>query len=321
MEYTYRNIDESEKNIATVQRIWSELLAAGATRHDTLVAIGGGATLDTVGFAAATYKRGMPWIAVPTTLLAMVDAGTGGKTAINVDGIKNAVGAFHQPKEVRIDVSYLRTLPYEQWLSGAGEMIKHGLLDQSQHLNEVFEMLENLENLEHLDSLEKLGDLEALIHRSRAVKMRVVEQDPTEQGLRKVLNLGHTIGHAIEALSQEQEVSGGSRVQEVSRAIPHGYAVVYGLIAELYLSHILLGLDKSIVSRISHLIPEYYPRPNVSCKQYERLLSLMANDKKNDGHDTSGIRFVLLRAIGEPVIDQTATREQIYEALDYLFSI
>lgn len=318
MEYTYRNIEESEKNIATVQRIWSELLAAGATRHDTLVAIGGGATLDTVGFAAATYKRGMPWIAVPTTLLAMVDAGTGGKTAINVDGIKNAVGAFHQPKEVRIDVSYLRTLPYEQWLSGAGEMIKHGLLDSKEHLGEVMKMLNHLEDL---DDQGNLGDLEALIHRSRAVKMRVVEQDPTERGLRKVLNLGHTISHALEALSQRPPKSPCIGGPEENNGLPHGYAVVYGLIAELYLSHILLGLDKVVVAQISHLIPEYYPRPNVSCKQYERLLSLMTNDKKNDGHDTAGIRFVLLHAIGEPVIDQTATREQIYEALDYLFSI
>lgn len=298
MELVYKDIEECEKTLTTVERIWHELLEAGATREDILVAIGGGATLDTVGFAAATYKRGMRWVAVPTTLLAMVDAGIGGKTAVNYAGYKNIIGAFYPPSEVRIDTSYLRTLPYEQLLSGVGEMIKHGLLDTPDHLTEVLAMLGSLDKLDNLDKLSPL------IQRSRSVKERVVAADPTEQGLRKCLNLGHTVGHALEALSQE-----GTDV------IPHGYAVVYGLVAELYLSHVLLGLDKEVVSAISHLIPEYYPRPNVSCRQYDRLLDYMRQDKKGP------FNFTLLRAIGEPVIHQTVCREQILEALDYLFSL
>lgn len=302
MEFIYRDIEEKDKSLATVEHIWADLLSHRATRADRVVAIGGGATLDTVGFAAATYKRGVPWIATPTTLLAMVDAGTGGKTAINYptpDGsvIKNAIGAFWPPEEVRIDTTYLRTLPYEELLSGYGEMIKHGLLDSQEHLQEV---LRTLSELHDSDMVLTLGPL---IERSRQVKVRIVEADPTEKGIRKALNLGHTIGHALEELSMRGE------------PIRHGYAVLYGLVAELYISHVLEGLDKQVVSTISRLIPEFYPRPNVSCKQYETLYELMQQDKKGP------LNFTLLSAVGQPVINRTADKELIFEALDYLFSI
>ena len=298
MEFTYRDIAENEKNLTTVSRIYSELLAAKAGRNDTLIAIGGGATLDTVGFAAATYKRGMRWIACPTTLLAMVDAGIGGKTGVNLDGVKNAIGAFYPPSETRIDVRQLLTLDRTQILSGLGEMLKHGLLDSEEHLSAVMALMDS-------DITEStLPTWQDAITHSRAVKQRIIDIDPLEHGPRRSLNLGHTVGHALEALS----LSGSS-------PLPHGYAVVYGLIAELYLSHVLLGLDKLVVSRISHLIPEYYPRPNVSCRRYEELFALMQQDKKGP------LNFTLLRAIGHPILDQTASRDQIYEALDYLFSL
>lgn len=298
MDYIYRDIEEQDKTLETVRRIWSELLTAKAGRQDTLVAIGGGATLDTVGFAAATYKRGMRWVAEPTTLLAMVDAGIGGKTGINMDGVKNAIGAFYAPTETRIDTHHLLTLPETQIRSGIGEMIKHALLDSMDHLNAV------LRQIDEPITAETLAEWETLIRRSRAVKEQVVREDPLEQGLRRVLNLGHTVGHALEALSLEG-----------TNPLPHGYAVVYGLIAELYISHVRMGLSREIVSTISHLIPEYYPRPNISCRQYERLYELMQQDKKGP------LNFTLLRAIGQPVIDQTADRELIYEALDYLFTL
>lgn len=297
MEYIYRNIEEREKNLDTVGRIWQELLDAQAGRTDTLVAIGGGATLDTVGYAAACYKRGMRWVAEPTTLLAMVDASIGGKTAVNMQGIKNAIGAFYPPTETRIDVRHLLTLPRTQVLSGLGEMVKHALLDSREHLDTVLSMMDTDITEENLPLWEER------IKRSRAVKQRIVDIDPWEHNIRKTLNLGHTIGHALEALSLERE------------PIPHGYAVIYGLVAELYISHVLLGLDRQTVSAVSHLIPEYYPRPNVSCRQYERLYALMQQDKKGP------LNFCLLRQIGGCEMDHTIERSVIYEALDYLFSL
>lgn len=302
MDFEYQNIEEQDKNLATVERIWTELLEHQATRHDTLVAIGGGATIDTVGFAAATYKRGMNWVAVPTTLLSMVDAGTGGKTGVNFGGLKNAIGSFYPPREVRIDPHYLDTLPAEEMLSGFGEMLKHALLDSTEHLNEV---LRTMTDWMAYPNRQPSQFMEPLIHQSRAVKLRIVEQDPTEQGLRKALNLGHTVGHALEELSHINH-----------RPLRHGYAVVYGLVAELYMSHVLLGLDKTVVTTISHLIPEYYPRLQESCKSVDQLCALMANDKKGPRN------FTLLRAIGLPEVNHEFHDDLlISEALNYLFSL
>lgn len=277
--------DEKHKSIGTVESIWQFLLHVGADRQSLLIVVGGGVLTDLGGFAAATYMRGINWLSIPTTLLSMVDAGLGGKTGFNFGQIKNSIGAFHQPEEVYIDTRYLDTLPGEQILSGYGEMVKH-----------------------HLISGQPLCAPDLIsrddIVRSIAVKEQIVAQDPHEQGIRKALNFGHTIGHALEALSLQGD-----------RPLLHGYAVMYGMVAELYLSHVLLGLEKEVVSYAAHLVTEYYGRPNVSCRRYPDLIELMRHDKKG------ALRFTLLRHLGEPVIDQTISEALILEALDYLFTI
>lgn len=278
-------IAESEKTIETVQRLWDLFMKEELGREDIVHAIGGGVLLDTVGFACATYKRGIRWISEPTTLLAMVDAGAGGKTGVNYGGVKNCVGCFWPPMEVIIHPDHLQTLPGEEILSGYAEMVKHQLIDHIQ-LKDPFALTEE--------------DIRASI----AIKDHYVALDPTEKGIRKALNLGHTVGHALEALSLASP-----------HPLRHGYAVMYGLAAELYLSHVRLGLDKAVVSQIAHLITEYYGRPSLSCKRYDELIDLMRQDKKGV------LNFTLLRAIGEPVINQVLTEDEIKEALDYLFSI
>lgn len=277
--------DEKHKSIETVKVMWDFLLSRGADRQSLLIVAGGGVLTDLGGFAAATYMRGINWLSVPTTLLSMIDAGLGGKTGFNFGQIKNSIGAFHQPEEVYIDTRYLDTLPGEQILSGYGEMIKHHLISGGP-----------------LCAPDQITEDD--IVRSIAVKEQIVQQDPHERGIRKALNFGHTIGHALEALSLRGD-----------QPLLHGYAVIYGIVAELYLSHVLLGLEKEVVSSAAHLVTEYYGRPNVSCKRYPELIELMRHDKKG------ALRFTLLRHPGEPVIDQTISEALILEALDYLFTI
>lgn len=286
---------EAHKSPATLVRIWEWLLAGNATREALLVCVGGGTLTDIGGFAAATYKRGIRCLHVPTTLLAMVDASIGGKTGINVGGIKNAAGAFYPPVETLLHTPFLDTLPHQELLSGYGEMLKHALLDSEEHWHAVLRALE--------DGLPSAS----LILRSQAVKQRVVAADPGEQGLRRVLNLGHTTAHALEALRAQ-----------TGQPMPHGYAVAYGLLTDLYLSHVLLGLDKSYITRMTAVITEWYGRPSASCRDYDRLLRLMRQDKKNTA---AGINFTLLRAVGQPERDCYPSEEQIREAVEYLFSI
>lgn len=279
------SVDESVKSLDTVAKIYDFLICERASRKTLLIAIGGGVLTDMVGFAAATYMRGIDWLAVPTTLLAMVDASTGGKTGVNYGGLKNYVGAFHQPVEVYINTAFLDTLPGNQLLSGYAELVKTWLLTPQPWL------------LPEPDAVTESDILRAI-----QVKEQYVSQDPTEHGIRKALNLGHTIGHALEELSFE-----------AGKGLPHGYAVLYGLVAELYLSHVLLGLDKQYVSMVSHLVTEYYGRPNISCKQYDRIFDLIGCDKKGS--------YALLKGPGEPVINQNISKKLLFEALDYLFSI
>lgn len=278
------SVDESVKSLDTVAKIYDFLISEHASRKTLLVTVGGGVLTDMAGFAAATYMRGIDWLAVPTTLLAMVDASTGGKTGVNYGGLKNYVGAFHQPVEVYINTAFLDTLPGDQLLSGYAELVKTWLLTPQPWL------------LPEPDAVTESDILRAI-----QVKEYYVSQDPTEQGVRKALNLGHTIGHALEELSLAQS------------PLPHGYAVLYGLVAELYLSHVLLGLDKQYVSMVSHLVTEYYGRPNISCKQYNRIFELISCDKKGS--------YTLLKAKGEPVINQNISQNLLFEALDYLFSV
>lgn len=289
------DVTEQSKRLETVQQIWDWFFELGLTRRDEVVAVGGGALTDMVGFACATYKRGVPYVNVPTTLLAMVDASTGGKTGINYYGLKNSIGAFYPPKETIIDTKWLETLPVKEMLSGFGEMLKTGLLDAALWPDVLQYDLETM----------PLDDLKPLITRCVDVKERFVHADPHEEGLRKVLNLGHTFGHALE------EISLGT--------MPHGYAVVYGMIAELYLSVTKLGCEKEPLQQLTQVMLHYYGRPQCKCSDREKLVRLMQQDKKNER--AAEINCTLLRGVGEPVINQVITPDEALEALDYLFSL
>lgn len=291
------DVTEQSKSLETVQQIWDWFFELGLTRRDEVVAVGGGALTDMVGFACATYKRGIPYVNIPTTLLAMIDASTGGKTGINYRGLKNSIGAFYPPKETIIDTQWLKTLPAKEMLSGFGEVLKTGLLDAA-----LWPVVLNYD----LDTM-PLEELQPLIERCVAVKERIVAADPKEEGLRKVLNLGHTFGHAIEEVSVQ------------SSAISHGYAVVYGMIAELYLSVTKLNCPKEPLQQLTQVMLHYYGKPQCKCSDREKLVELMQQDKKNER--AAEINCTLLRGVGEPVINQVITPDEALEALDYLFSL
>lgn len=289
-------MDEAHKDLSSVERVWDFLFEQGLTRRGLVIAVGGGGLTDVVGFAAATYKRGVDYINVPTTLLAMIDASTGGKTGFNYRGLKNSIGAFAPPVETLICPQWLKTLPAKEFLSGFGEMLKTGLLDKDGLWNLLLQY-----DLGALD-VEKLTPL---IAQCVAIKERIVASDPHEEGPRKALNLGHTFGHALE------EVALGN--------IPHGYAVLYGLIAELYLSVALLGCPREPLQQLTQVMLHYYGKPNCKCSDRERLIALMQQDKKNER--TAEINCTLIRSIGSSAINQIITVDEANEALDYLFSL
>ncbi len=294
---------EENKSIVAVQHIWDFLLEHNITRRGLLICFGGGIVTDLGGFAASTYKRGLNYINIPTTLLAMVDASTGGKTGFNYAGLKNCIGSFYAPVETVICPSLLDTLSAEQLLSGYAEMLKTALLDGSELFNALLQY--------DLDTM-PVADLAPLIERCLAVKERIVQSDPHEQGLRKALNLGHTVGHALEEIQMENGKS-------VNGKLLHGYAVLYGLIAELYLSVVRLGMSREPLQQLTQLMLHYYGRPQCKCSDREHLIALMEQDKKNER--TAEINCTLIHSIGQPAINQVISRSEINEALDYLFSL
>lgn len=298
---------EEHKNIASVQKIWDFLFEQQATRSSLLINIGGGVICDMGGFAASTYMRGMAYMNIPTTLLAMVDAGTGGKTGIDY-GAKNAIGVFAEPVETIIRPELLSTLPANQLLSGYAEMLKHAILQN----REAFAKLLEYDLRE--TSKPAFGEV---IRRSVAFKQSVVEQDPHDKGLRQILNLGHTIGHAIEALLLQKHQT--SSIKHQTSAKPHGYCVMYGLVAEAYLSHLICGLPSEVVSTLSQFMMQNYGAAPITCNDYEPLLRLMQHDKKNKKQ--GAITCTLLQDIGQPVIGQTIAPAQLREAIEYLCSL
>ena len=286
--------DDTNKNIESTTHVWKELSDNGCTRHSCLINIGGGMVTDLGGFAASTFKRGIDFINIPTTLLSMVDASVGGKTGINFNGLKNEIGVFNDAKAVIIDTAFLKTLDQHNICSGYAEMLKHSLLKDNkmwaQHINF---------NLYSPD----LDTLLSMIKESVGVKERIVSEDPHESGIRKALNLGHTAGHAFE-----------SYAMHTNRPILHGYAVAYGIICELYLSHALQGFPLDKMRQTVNFIKENYGRMNITCDDYESLYSLMKHDKKNTGNE---INFTLLKDVGDIKINQTVSKELIMESLDF----
>ena len=284
---------DTHKTLDSLSHVWEALGEGGATRHSLLINIGGGMVTDLGGFAASTFKRGINYINIPTTLLSMVDASVGGKTGINFRGLKNEIGVFNNAETVILDTQFLKTLDTENILSGYAEMLKHGLISDEKMWAELLNYDLRMKNLE---------SLQRMVAESVAVKQRIVTEDPTEQGIRKALNLGHTAGHAFESFALSKQ------------PILHGYAVAYGLICELYLSCIKTGFPTDKMHQTVSFIHEHYGKMDITCDDYPQLLELMTHDKKN----VAGvINFTLLGGIGDIRINQHATKDEIYEALDF----
>jgi 3-dehydroquinate synthase len=282
---------DTHKTLDTVTQVWTALQQMGATRHSLLINLGGGMVTDLGGFAASTFKRGLSYINIPTTLLSMVDASVGGKTGFNFGGLKNEIGVFNNADCVILDTTFLQTLDQENILSGYAEMLKHGLISNEKTWAELLNF--------NLTDLEQLG---SMLAENVAVKQRIVTEDPTEHGIRKALNLGHTAGHAFESLALER------------KPILHGYAVAYGLVVELYLCCVKTGFPQDKMRQTVTFIKEHYGRMNITCDDYPKIIELMHHDKKNVG---SAINFTLLGGIGDIRINQTATEDEIKEALDF----
>lgn len=286
---------DTNKTLDSLAEVWTALSQGGATRHSLMINLGGGMVTDLGGFAASTFKRGIDFINIPTTLLAMVDASVGGKTGINFGGLKNEIGVFSDSKFVIINTQFLDTLDHDNICSGYAEMLKHGLISDNKHWAELVGF-----NLAQPD----LAQLQRMVAESIKVKERIVTEDPHEHSIRKALNLGHTVGHALESFAMKH-----------GRPVLHGYAVAYGMVCELYLSARKTGFLTDKMHQTVRFILDHYGRLPYTCDDYPELLELMRHDKKN----TSGIiNFTLLGGIGDIRINQTATKEEIEEALDFL---
>lgn len=285
---------EQNKNIETVVQLWQILSDYKADRHALLINLGGGVITDMGGFVGSTYKRGIDFVQVPTTLLGMIDAAVGGKNGIDLGYLKNQIGTINQPKLVLILPEFLNTLPKREWRSGLAEMLKHGLIYDKNH----WDKLKSLENL-------TIEDLDVLIEESATIKLQIVTEDPQENGLRKVLNFGHTLGHAIESYALEN-IS--------NDALLHGEAIAIGMILESHISvqKGFLSLDEFL--EIESIILYYFDFPDFSFL-YENLENYMLNDKKNrDGE----IKFVLLNKIGGAIFDQSVSKDMIINSLKVL---
>lgn len=285
---------DTNKSLDSVSHVWTELQNGGASRHSLLINMGGGMVTDLGGFAASCFKRGINFINIPTTLLAMVDASVGGKTGINFGALKNEIGVFNDSRHVILDTVFLRTLDHENILSGYAEMLKHALISDEKMWADLITF-----NLDNPD----MNALGRMLAESVKIKERIVDEDPDEQGIRKALNVGHTAGHALESWAMRH-----------GQSLLHGYAVAWGLIVELYLSAIKSGFPTDKMRQTVNFIRGNYGRLGITCKDYPELLELMTHDKKNYAGQ---INFTLLSNIGSVLINQTATDEDIKEALDF----
>lgn len=283
---------ENNKKIESVAKIWEFLSKNGGDRKSLLINIGGGMLTDLAGFAATTFKRGIDFLNVPTTLLSQVDASVGGKTGINFGGFKNEIGTFKEPIAVIINTDFLKTIDIENFISGFAEMIKHGLIYSPEHLAELEKF--DLENIDY-------DHLQEIIRHSVNVKEYFVANDPTENNIRKALNFGHTIGHAFESYAMQQ-----------NRPIQHGHAVAYGMIAELFLSMKKCNFPVKDFRNLTYWLITLFGKFPLSENDFDSLFELMTHDKKNE---SGKINFTLLSEIGKIEINQNCERELIYESL------
>lgn len=266
---------ETTKDLATCEGVWSAMLELELDRHSAVLAVGGGVVSDLGGFVASVYMRGIDCFLVPTTLLAMVDASIGGKTGVDLQGAKNVIGSFSTPKMVVIDATYLETLDPRELKSGYAEMLKHGLIyDESYY--------KHLSDIAHVD----FADIETLIYHSVVIKSQIVQEDPQEAGLRKILNFGHTVGHAIESYYL---------TNPAKNRMLHGEAIAVGMVIEAYVSTVILGLKESVYQHIKESIQYIYGKEIFSELDIQEILNWLKFDKKNRAGE---IRMVLLTDIG-----------------------
>ncbi len=285
---------EIHKTIETCLGVWRTLSELSADRKSLLINLGGGVVTDLGGFVASTFKRGIKFINVPTSLLAMVDASVGGKTGVDLDLSKNQIGTITFADMVLIDPHFLDTLPNNELRSGFAEMLKHGLIQDKKY----WEQLRRLKQL-------TLSDLDELIHHSVAIKNKVVSKDPNEMGLRKILNFGHTLGHAIESYCLDNDDI---------KTLLHGEAIAIGMILEGYLSSKICGLKNTDLKEIKETFKTTYPNVTFDDNSKKQIIDLMQSDKKNSHGQ---VKFVLLESIGQCQIDVEVQNALIYEAFDF----
>jgi len=286
---------EINKNIETCIEIWKVLTELGADRKSLVINLGGGVVTDLGGFVASTFKRGLDFINIPTTLLSMVDASVGGKTGVDLGNLKNQIGVINVPQMVLIDTDYLETLPQSEMRSGLAEMLKHGLIYDSAYWKQFLD-------LKAID----FADFDALIYRSVEIKNDIVIQDPTEKNIRKALNFGHTLGHAIEGYFLESQTK---------TTLLHGEAIAIGMILESYIS-----LHKNLITaeeytEIKTAIKSIYDDVKIEENDIDPILELLIHDKKNE---YGLIQFALIEGIGKIKINQSVENKLILDAFqDY----
>jgi 3-dehydroquinate synthase len=283
---------EENKNIEICVQVWSTLSERGADRHSLLINIGGGVIGDMGGFIASTFKRGIPFINIPTTLLSQVDASVGGKLGIDLNHLKNEIGVFNNPQAVFVDTSFLATLDKRQVISGFAEIIKHALIADAGYWKKIKQI--------DVNSLEQLS---SLIETSVAIKNKVVLADPFEKNIRKTLNFGHTIGHAIETYYLDKK-----------DALLHGEAIAIGMICEGYLSNKVVGLSDTDLTELTNYILSVYQPVKIPVDITEALLKLMQHDKKKE---KGQLNFSLLSSIGKCEINKVVTSDLIKESINY----
>ena len=283
---------EIHKNLDSCRHIWAEMLLQEMDRHSLLINLGGGVVGDMGGFCAATFLRGIDFIQIPTTLLSQVDASVGGKLGIDFNLIKNSIGVFNNPKAVFVDPEYLKTLPEDEIRSGFAEVFKHALIADA----DLWKDLQRINDLSEID-------WRPILARSLHIKRQVVEEDPYEKGLRKALNFGHTIGHAVESFSLKTD-----------KPLLHGEAVAIGIVCESWLSCHIGELSKDELEAITSFVHKYYPPYFFEKIQFPEIMSFMKKDKKNRG---GVINFTFIPAIGKAEVNQVCSPDLIEESLLY----
>jgi len=286
---------EDNKSLESAKQVWSFLSNNGADRNSLLINLGGGVIGDLGGFAASTFKRGIDFINIPTTLLAQVDASIGGKLGINFDGFKNEIGLFKSPAYVVIDTVFLKSLDRDIFLSGFAEMIKHALIYSSNH----WKKLKTIDFSKSID----YEDFKKSIAKSIFIKNDFIQDDPKEKNIRKALNFGHTIGHALESFFLER-----------NQPMLHGHAIAHGMVCELILSHLKLGFDKLKFEEIANFVLKTFGRITFEKDDFETIYKFMLHDKKNE---KGQINFTLLSEIGEVELNVNCKKDLIFNTLDF----